>query len=181
MTDGGFDWVLRHSPPRSFLALLLSLPCRPPRSLKIVLLYGGRTSSGILTMWIFGMFTTGGSSIPRPPATASCRGRATRPTGPGGQYGWIGEEGALRDVVAFFFFSRPGRLPLDPSKRRTYTWANTRLTRRRGGLGLGRSYALFGVARDTVDVYAEHALVFVNLESLGLFTSLGGCLPADVG
>ena len=81
----------------------------------------------------------------------------------------------------FSFFSRPGRLPLDPSKRRTYTRANTRLTRRRGGLGLGRSYALCGLAKETVDVYAEHALVFVNLESLGLFTSLGGCLPADVG
>lgn len=48
-----------------------------------------------------------------------------------------------------------------------------------GGLGLGRSYSLFGQATETVDVYSNWVLVFLGLDGVTDLTDPFS--PADVG
>ena len=52
MTDGGFDWVLRRSPPRSFLALLLRSALSPAQELKNSASLWWSNLMGYLTMWV---------------------------------------------------------------------------------------------------------------------------------
>lgn len=157
--------LLRHSPPR-FQALLLALllPCARPGAFKNRGAFSfGRTSSGCVDDVDFGVFITGISALRPPPPACN---EATRPAAPGDSRGRV--PASLPYGMWWLVLGR-GDCPVQTDGPGTRT--NTRLTRRRRGLGLGRSYSLSGLARETVHVYAEHAVVplFSSQEGLRMF------------
>lgn len=170
MTDSGFALNAAAALAAPFPGLAAgpaAALCPPGEPLKIEALFVGRTtSSGYVDDVDFGVLITGISALrPPPPAATGPPDPRRRETVARGYLR------ILRDVVAC---SRPGRLPRPTDGPGTRT--NTRLTRRRRGLGLGRSYSLSGLARETVHVYAEHAVVplFSSQGGLGMFARAPG-------